>query len=115
MESKNSEKSEDYLLKWLQKVVDAVGATPTKGTSAAYLEELLTWRLTDDQWERLRTMARRRLPYFPGRMPGIPELIELRDEITQQAAAQEAARKALTRDPDAIPCPPELRLVIGKL
>ncbi len=97
------------MTRWLQKVADAVSAKPSEGTVEVYLEELATWRLTDAEWEELRGRARRQLPYFPGRMPGIPELIELRDQIRQEAASRESTRKALAPDPDAVPCPPEIR------
>ncbi len=98
---------------WLQKVAAAVSASPSELTIEVYLETLVKWRLTDEQWELLRERAKTDLPYFYGRLPGITELLELANEITAQAEAKAKAQRALTPDPDAIPCPPEFRLKLA--
>jgi hypothetical protein len=99
------------LPRWLLKVAAAVNFEVKPLTAEVYLEELVKWRLTDDQWEELRSHVKLRLPWFPK----IPELSATAEEILQEADAKESARRAIEKPADAIECPPEVRAQMRKL
>ncbi len=96
---------------WLQKVAAAVNFEPKPLMIEVYLEELVTWRLTDRQWEELRARAKRRISWFPK----VPELADIMHEILQEADAKATAQRILERPADAIECPPEVKAQMRKL
>lgn len=89
----------------------AVNFEPKPLMIEVYLEELVTWRLTQEQWEDLRARAKRRLAWFPK----VPELADLMHEILTEADAKESARRAMEKPADTIECPAEVRAQMRKL
>jgi hypothetical protein len=104
----------DKLLDWLQRVAAAVNADPSPLTIEVYLEELFRWKLSPEQWElvRRRAVMQHR---FPKCLPMLPDLWDIAQDILQEAAARESAKQAMTPDPDAVPCPPEVKAQLANL
>lgn len=96
------------MLGWLQKLANACQADPPLGVIEAFQEELETWKLTDDQWKELRKRAAIR-HRFPGKLPTICELDDIRGELMQEAAYQRENERRLQDPGDCVPCPPEIR------
>jgi tRNA(Met) C34 N-acetyltransferase TmcA len=71
------------LAKWLDSLAAVLQHKFSPLEAKEYLDEIKTWKLSDDEWISLKALARRRLRFFP-RPAELEELIaEMRREAKQ--------------------------------